>query len=120
MQNPSTIILATMLLVATPLAHAGNDCAASVKLKKSERFAINSPNWTFTFAITTKCAASTGAFEYSYKIMGVSDKPIVKKAPNWTASDKSVFTVVDEQNIGVNVEPEAISILESSIESKKL
>lgn len=111
--------LAIALLLPPAVVAAQNECDAKVKLLKSERSAKDSPNWKFTFSVTTKCAASAGGFEYTYRIKG-GRSDVTKQAPDWGAADGKNFNVVDEQNIGEKSEPSTVAVVAETVASKKL
>lgn len=100
----------------THAVSADNPCQASVKLVKSERFERDSQNWVFTFNVTSKCASSTGGFEYSFK---VNKTETVKSSPTWDAAWKGE-PIKDTQNVGKDAMPTNIVIHKDTIWSKKL
>jgi len=119
MRNAFRILVLGATLIAFGQAKAANECGATVSLEESERFSENSPNWRFTFAVSTKCEASTGGFNYSYIIKG-KDGRHIKVAPAWTAAENKTFPVTDDQSIGADAEAEQVIIDSKSIWSKKL
>ena len=81
---------------------AENDCNATVKNTKSHKPVAGSATWTFVFEVKTKCIASTGSFEYEYRIKGANQKPITRKAPAWNAGAGRAFTWTDEVGLGAD------------------
>lgn len=114
------LYLTVISLLFPPLVQAvQNECDANVKLLKSERSAIDSPYWKFSFSVDTKCEASAGGFEYKYRLKG-GNSDVTKRAPDWTAADGKSFNVVDEQNIGEKSEPSTVAVVAKTVASKKI
>lgn len=114
-------LLAGICAVAPVDAYAtSNDCMAKVAPIASNRVAPDTPKWSFKFRVTTKCAASTGRFQYTYRVKGSSTKPTERSVASWNASNGAQFEWSDEVSAADNVELEFFRVIEKSIESTKL
>jgi hypothetical protein len=106
-------LLAIALAVATTFAHAQtNECKAAVT--PLDPVAAGSGTG-FVFEVKTDCDASTGRFEYAFRVRG-NDKPIVRNAPPWTVADGRSFRVKDTYGAPVGDVGKAVV---SKIQSKK-
>lgn len=111
--SASKCLLATALASATALAHAQtNECNATV----TPQDPVAAGNGArFVFDVKTDCDASTGKFEYAFRVRG-TDRPIVRNSPSWTVSDGKSFQVKDEYSAPIGDVGKAVV---SKIQSKK-
>ena len=116
----SLLLLSLSVLVVTPTAAANNACSAKVSIVKSERVGATTAKWRFTFHVKTKCTASTGRFEYSYRIKGSAEKPTIRPVASWNAEKGADFDWTDEVNAPLDVELELVNIDNKSVQSTKL
>lgn len=101
-------------------AQAVNECNASAKLVKSERAVAGSPNWRFTFQVTTSCDASSGSFEYEYRVKGTAGAGTPRTAPSWNAANGRSFSWTDEVSIGAAQDAEFARFVPGTFKSKKI
>lgn len=113
------LIVATSFCVAAS-AQMVNECNASAKVVKSERAIPNSPNWKFTFQVTTTCDASSGSFEYEYRVKGTAGGGTPRTAPSWNAANGRAFSWTDEVNIGTAQDAEFSRFVPGTFGSKKI
>lgn len=88
----SKCIFAFTLAGVASLAQAQtNECNAKV----TPRDPVADGNGVlFVFDVSTDCEASSGRFEYAFRVRG-KDKPIVRNAPGWTMGDSKPLQVRD-------------------------
>lgn len=112
-QTALRYLFVSTLVVASTVAHAQtNECNATV----TPRDPVAAGSGTqFVFDVKTDCDASTGKFEYAFRVRG-TDKPIVRNSPPWTVSDGRSFQVKDDYNAPVGDVGKAVV---SKIQSKK-
>lgn len=102
---PIALFLAGATVFGSAAHAAPNDCNAKVKLVKSQRAPNPSSTWQFEFDVTTSCEASTGMFEYEYRIKGQGDRVTVNRSPSWTASDYKKGTKNLSLTVDINLHP---------------
>lgn len=112
-QSASKYLVAGVLVAINTLAHSQtNECNATV----TPRDPVADGSGTgFVFDVKTDCEASTGRFEYAFRVRG-SDKPIVRNAPPWTVADGKSFQVKDSYSAPVGDVGKAVV---SKVQSKK-
>lgn len=113
------LVVATFCWTAAN-AQAVNECNASAKVVKSERAVAGSPNWKFTFQVTTTCDASSGSFEYEYRVKGTPGGGTPRSAPAWNAANGRAFSWTDEVNIGTAQDAEFSRFVPGTFGSKKV
>lgn len=116
-QSTSKYLLAVSLIAASTLAHAQtNECNAKV----TPQDPVAAGNGTrFVFDVKTDCDASTGKFEYAFRVRG-TEKPIVRNSPPWTVADGKSFQVKDEYSAPVgDVGKAVVSKIQSTKDVKK-
>lgn len=101
-------------------AQSVNECNASAKIIKSERAANGSPSWRFIFQVYTNCDASSGSFEYEYRVKGSAGGGIPRTAPAWNSANGRTFSWTDEVNIGTSREAEFVRFIPGTFGSKKV
>ena len=118
------VILGAVAVVATSFGTAAlastNECNAAISLVNSQRVATGTPKWRFSFRVKTQCIASTGRFQYSFRIKGSTSKPTDRSAPSWNSANGADFEWTDEVSASEPVELEFITIDKNTIESTKL
>lgn len=101
-------------------AQSINECNASAALIKSERALAGSPNWKFTFQVTTSCDASSGSFEYEYRLKGTTGDSSLRTVPSWNAANGRAFSWTDEVNIGISQDAQFARFVPGTFGSKKI
>lgn len=118
-QSLAALAVATFYCTAAN-AQAVNECNASAKVVKSERATAGSPSWKFTFQVTTTCDASSGSFEYEYRVKGTAGGGTPRTAPSWNAANGRAFSWTDEVNIGAAQDAEFSRFVPGTFGSKKI
>lgn len=117
---PILFLLAGATVLGSAAQAVPNDCNAKVTLAKSQRAPNPSSTWRFEFKVTTSCEASTGSFEYEYRVKGQAGKDIVQRSPAWTANDGKNFPLTVDFNLHPSNEAVFVRVVPDSITSTKI
>lgn len=99
-------LIATLSLDALAQSPPTNECNAAAKLTKSARTQPGSASWTFTFEVSTACEASSGSFEYEYRVKGNAGSATPRRTQAWKAENGKKFEWTDDVTVGTGSEGE--------------
>lgn len=117
----SSLFCSVLAVLLCSSAHAApNDCNAKATLANSQRAPNPSSTWRFEFNVTTSCEASTGSFEYEYRVKGQAGKDIVQRSPAWTANDGKNFPLTVDFNLHPSNEAVFVRLVPGTITSTKI
>lgn len=115
-----SVLFAALFCCMAVNAQAVNECNASAKVAKSERAIAGSPYWKFTFHVMTTCDASSGSFEYEYRVKGDAGRGKLRTVPSWNAASGRTFSWTDEVSIGADMDAEFSRFIPGTFKSKKV